>query len=267
VLPGVVGTNRGQTGRSLETIRPFPHFLFIMARLARVIALDTPHHVTQRGNGRQAVFESDSDRLVYMDLLRQHCRVLNLSLAGYCLMSNHVHLIVIPARPDSLPLALKHTHGRYAAYWNALHASSGHVWQGRYYSCPLDRRHLWTALRYAELNPVRAGLAAQPEAYPWSSAAAHCGSGDASLDMRLWRESWTATAWREYLGSAAPALDDEAIRRNTHTGRPLGDEGFVAALERDLQRRLAPEKGGRRTKPPEAGDQLSLGFQQAPLPG
>jgi hypothetical protein len=85
--------------------------------------------------------------------------------------------------------------------------------------------------------------------------------------MRLWRESWTATAWREYLGSAAPALDDEAIRRNTHTGRPLGDEGFVAALERDLQRRLAPEKGGRRTKPPEAGDQLSLGFQQAPSAG
>ncbi|MGP8246344.1 MAG: transposase [Bryobacteraceae bacterium] len=235
-----------------------------MARLARVIAPGAPHHVTQRGNGRRVVFESDSDRLVYMDLLRQHCCVHSLALVGYCLMSNHVHLIVIPARPNSLPLALKHIHGRYAAYCNALHASSGHLWQGRYYSCPLDQRHFWAALRYTELNPVRAGLAAEPEAYPWSSAAAHCGSADASLDMRLWRESWTPATWREYLGTAGAAWDDDAIRRNTHTGRPLGAEHFVAALERDLQRRLAPEKGGRRTKSAADVGQLSFGFQEAP---
>ena len=90
-------------------------------------------------------------------------------------MSNHVHLIVVPARHDSLRLALKHTHGRYAAYFNARFASSGHVWQGRFYSCPLDLPHLWAALRYTELNPVRAGMVADPAAYHWSSAAAHCG--------------------------------------------------------------------------------------------
>jgi putative transposase len=128
-----------------------------MARLARMVAIDAPRHITQRGNARQVVFESDADRLVYLDLLRQHCRLDRLKLLGYCLMSNHVHLIAIPALADSLLLALKHTHERYAGYFNARHASSGHVWQGRFYSCPLDPPHLWTALRYAELNPVRAG--------------------------------------------------------------------------------------------------------------
>jgi putative transposase len=167
-----------------------------MARLARVVALDTPHHITQRGNGRQYILESDTDRLVYLDLLRKHCRLHRLSLLGYCLMSNHVHLIAVPERDDSLRLALKHTHGRYAAYFNARCASSGHVWQGRYYSCPLDLPHLWAALRYTELNPVRAGMVEDPDAYPWSSAAAHCGGNhpDAALDMQLWRQAWTTAA-------------------------------------------------------------------------
>jgi len=82
-----------------------------MARLARVVAVDTPHHITQRGNARQYVLETDADRLVYLDLLRRNCRLEHLSLLGYCLMSNHVHLIAVPERDDSLRLALKHTHG------------------------------------------------------------------------------------------------------------------------------------------------------------
>jgi len=145
-----------------------------MARLARVIALDTPHHVTQRGNARQFILESDAGRLVYLQLLQHYCQFHHLSLLGYCLMSNHIHLIVIPQQPDSLAVALKQVHGRFAAYFNASHQSSGHVWQGRYYSCPLDTPHLWAGLRYTELNPVRAGLVAEPEAFRCSSAAKHC---------------------------------------------------------------------------------------------
>src|SRR5579871_6903054 len=116
-------------------------------------------------------------------------------------MSNHVHLIVVPHRADSLALALKNTHGRYASYWNAAHQSSGHVWQGRFYSCPLDDAHLWEALRYAELNPLRAGLVAAAEQWRWSSAAAHCGAAlpEALLEMELWRKRWTAADWRHYL--------------------------------------------------------------------
>jgi REP element-mobilizing transposase RayT len=97
--------------------------------------------------------------MVYLNLLRQNIELHGVVLIGYCLMSNHVHLVVIPHNGCGLALALKDTHGRYAVYWNTIHRSSGHAWQGRYFSCPLDGAHLWEALRYAELNPVRAGLA------------------------------------------------------------------------------------------------------------
>jgi putative transposase len=235
-----------------------------MARLARVIAPNTPHHVTQRGNARRVIFESDSDHLVYLDLLNHHCAIHHLALAGYCLMSNHVHLIVIPARPESLPLALKQTHERYAAYFNGRHATSGHVWQGRYYSCPLDQPHLWAALRYTELNPVRARMVADPVLYPWSSAAPHCtpGAAKASLEMHPWVDDWTPAAWREYLMAPEADREAEAIRRNTHTGRRLGTKDFVAALEATLHRRLAPAKGGRPAKLEPDDGQQSFGFEQ-----
>jgi putative transposase len=128
-----------------------------MARFARVVAVDVPHHVTQRGNARQFILVSDAEPMVYLDLLRQSVQLHGLSVIGYCLMSNHVHLVAAPHKADSLAAALKQTHGRYASYWNAVHASSGHVWHGRFYSCPLDQPHLWEALRYAELNPARRG--------------------------------------------------------------------------------------------------------------
>jgi putative transposase len=129
-----------------------------MARLPRVVVLDVAHHVTQRGNARQVIFGEDTDRRTYLELLRQYSELYGLSLLGYCLMSNHVHLIAIPHAATAMANTLKQTHGRYAAYWNASQSSSGHVWQGRFYSCPLDDPHLWEALRYTELNSVRAGL-------------------------------------------------------------------------------------------------------------
>jgi putative transposase len=128
-----------------------------VARLARVIAVDIPHHVTQRGNARRFILDCDAERTVYLSLLWQDVELYGVSLIGYCLMSNHVHLVTIPRKADELSLALRHTHGRYASYWNALHQCSGHVWQGRYYSCPLDPLHLWKVLRYTELNPENWG--------------------------------------------------------------------------------------------------------------
>lgn len=137
-----------------------------MARMARVAVAGVAYHVTQRGNGRQFLLDSDAERLVYIDLLRAAARSEGLSVMGYCLMSNHVHLVGVPERAESLARALQSTHGRYASYWNAAHRVCGHAWQGRFYSCPLDEGHLWRALRYVELNPVRAGIAAEAAAWP-----------------------------------------------------------------------------------------------------
>jgi REP element-mobilizing transposase RayT len=138
-------------------------YFLSMARLPRIVIADVPHHVTQRGNARQVILASDADRMTYLELMREYSQLYGLSLLGYCLMSNHVHLIAVPRTSEALSQSLKQAHGRYASYWNALRSSTGHVWQGRFYSCPLDESHLWAALRYVELNPVRAGITANAQ--------------------------------------------------------------------------------------------------------
>jgi putative transposase len=215
-----------------------------------VVAVDVAHHVTQRGNARQFILNSDAERTVYLDLLRQSVQLHSLSVIGYCLMSNHVHLVVIPRQAAAMAKALKEAHGRYATYWNAAHASSGHAWQGRFYSCPLDTGHLWEALRYAELNPVRAGLVAHAEQWKWSSATAHCGTSepDELLEMAPSREHWSVATWRSFLSAGETESELAAIRQCTHTGRPLGTTEFVKRLEETMHRHLAPRKGGRPAK-------------------
>lgn len=224
-----------------------------MARLPRVVIADVAHHVTQRGNARQVILANDADRITYLELLRQYSELYGLSLLGYCLMSNHVHLIAIPRSPNAMAKTLQHTHGRFASYWNALQSSSGHVWQGRFYSCPLDDSHLWTALRYVELNPVRAHMVPAAPQWRWSSAAAHCGTAapDTLLEMKPWRERWTEAAWSEYLSAGEMATELAALRQCTYTGRPLGTRDFVSALEKSTLRLLAPRKGGRPKKTPD----------------
>jgi putative transposase len=233
-----------------------------MARFPRVVVVDVPHHVTQRGNARQVILSDDADRVAYLGLLRQYSELHRVSLLGYCLMSNHVHLILVPRIAEALAQTLKHTHGRYASYWNARNSSSGHVWQGRFYSCPLDETHLWRALRYVELNPVRAAMVTAAEQWRWSSAAAHCGVGarDALLDIEGWRKRWTTAEWREHLAAAESSTEVAALRQYTHTGRPLGSAEFVAALEHSTLRPLTPRKVGRPKKPVPNSDQDGFVF-------
>ena len=127
-----------------------------------------------------------------------------------------------------MALMLKHTRGRYAGYWNAKHGSSGHVWQGRYYSCPLDRLHLWKTLRYTELNPLRAGLISTAEDWPWSSAGVHCGvvaAGEIWLSMELWVANWNRSSWKEYLAERETEEELRAIRQSTQKPRNLRNLG------------------------------------------
>ena len=131
-----------------------------------------PLHVTQRGNYRQSVFENDDDRRQYLVWLKEYKAKHGLRIWAWCLMDNHVHLVCVPGGPRSLCEALRHTHMRYAGYMNRQRGVQGHFWQGRFYSCVLDDEHLWAAVRYVERNPVRNGLAARAEEYPWSSAGA-----------------------------------------------------------------------------------------------
>ena len=217
-----------------------------MVRFARVVAPGIPHHITQRGNARRFILEGDAERSVYLHLLHQGMQQYGVDLTGYCLMSNHIHLIAVPKKKDALARSLKDTHGRFASYWNAVNRSSGHVWQGRFYSCPLDEKHLWEALRYVELNPVRASLVGRAPDWPWSSAAVHCGTAVAApwLDMDAWGQRWSTDTWHSYLQAAQDESNLIAIRDCTYSGRPLGAAEFTRELEKDAHRPLTPQKRG-----------------------
>ncbi len=219
--------------------------------MARVVAAGMPHHVTQRGNNRQRIFDSDQDRLLYLKLLGEYSARHGLLLWGYCLMDNHVHLVGVPQAADGLARTLRQVHADYARYANVKRRSSGHFWQNRYFSCALERGHCWRALAYVERNPVRAGMVAEAGEWGWSSAQAHLGEVDAGrwLDLGTWRQEYSPEQWREVLRTTvAEEAEAERIREATRAGRPLGEEGFVQEMERRLHRRLTLGKPGRPRK-------------------
>ncbi|MBI4559227.1 MAG: transposase, partial [Candidatus Hydrogenedentes bacterium] len=128
-----------------------------MSRVARIVVPGVYHHITQRGNNGQDVFFVDDDRRVYLALLREQARRFEFRVEGYCLMSNHVHVVGVPEREESLAKAIGRTHFLYTQYVNRRHGRGGHLWQNRFFSCPMDEDYAWHGLAYVELNPVRAG--------------------------------------------------------------------------------------------------------------
>jgi putative transposase len=227
-----------------------PHYLG-MPRMPRAVLPGAPHHLIQRGVAQQNVFFSDTDREVYLRLAAQNMHEFGVRVWAYCLMSNHVHWVVVPEHRHSLSRAFGRLHGHYAQHMNTVLARHGHFWQNRFFSCAMDEAHTWAALRYVERNPVRAGLVGQAEQWPWSSASARLGTiptSAISLDLSSWRERFTAEQWLIMLSTRCPDEAEERLRKSTYTGRPAGDESFVARAEAALQRKLAPGKGGRPKK-------------------
>ena len=221
-----------------------------MARLARIVAVGYAHHVTQWGNNRQDVFLRDDDRRVYLEILREQAAKYRLEVVGYCLMSNHVHLVAIPRTADALAKAVGRTHFFYAQYFNRVHRRGGHFWHGRFYSCALDRRHLRQALKYVERHPVRARLCRKPWRYAWSSAAAHTDEKAASdlLDLARWYNRISADTWRKELAEGLTDAEMDRLRVRTRTGRPLGSDSFLSRLEARLGRRVRALPVGRPRK-------------------
>lgn len=193
-----------------------------MPRAARLVVPGLPHHITQRGNRQQAIFFSDRDRSRYVEMLAEACVQQGTRCLAWCLMDNHVHLILVPATADGLRATVARTHTRYAQRINHGQGLSGHLFQGRFASYPMDDAHLMVAARYVELNPVRAGLCRQAEEWPWSSARAHIGGpADGLTDAaELGRH---IRNWRAYLSEGLEAADrDDEIEAAMRSGRPLG---------------------------------------------
>ncbi len=223
-----------------------------MARIGRFVVPDLPHHVTQRGNRRERVFFSDADYELYRDLLREACTRETVAVWSYCLMPNHVHLILAPATPEGLGRALGKAHRRYSAFVNARHRVTGHLFQARFSSVVMDEDHLMAAARYVAMNPVRARLVERAEDWPWSSARAHLVGRDDGLVEVGPLLSRSGGRFADLIADEpAPALI-AALRAAETIGRPLGDPQFLDRLAARVGRDPRPRKRGR--KPLLAGE-------------
>lgn len=218
-----------------------------MARMARVVVPFYPHHVTQRGNRRQRTFFGGDDCVTYLRLMSEFCHKAGTRIWAYCLMPNHVHLIMVPSHVDGLREALGEAHRRYTLRVNLREGWRGHLWQERFYSFPMDEPHLLAAVRYVERNPVTAGLCRRAEEWAWSSTMAHLrGTDDGLAEVRPMLS--LVDDWAAYLTNGADNGIEALISKHLRTGRPLGNEQFVQKLERITGRVLAPRPVGRKKK-------------------
>jgi putative transposase len=221
-----------------------------MPRIARIVAVGLPHHITQRGNYRQNVFLDEDDKRRYLYWIQEYSDRYSLSVLAYCLMQNHVHFIAIPNKEDSLSKTFNTAHMRYSQYFNKKIKTKGHLWQGRFYSCVLDEPHLLMAAKYIERNPVRAKIVKKPWQWNWSSALGHIDGVDqkealAGLDNLFKIIDMTPDSWREYIDSKEEETISDNIRKYTLTGRPLGTIEFIERLEKKFGRKLLALPRGR----------------------
>ena len=228
-----------------------------MSRLPRIIVPGVPHQVTQRGNRRQRVFLGDDDYNLYKDWLAKSCRQNSVEVWSYCLMPNHVHLILVPADDSGLSRAVGETHRRYSSYINARLRVTGHLFQGRFGSVAMDELHLLAAFRYVAMNPVKAKMVAQATDWSWSSTKAHLrGKDDGLVSVRPLLDRVDDVS--EFL-AATPEQDLEiALEKGQSIGRPLMEEGMLVELERKLGRTIRPARRGRPKMKGEDSGQLKL---------
>jgi len=217
-----------------------------MSRIARIVVPGCPHHIVQRGNRRQAVFFNDQDKAIYLELFSAHAGKAGIEVLAYCLMDNHVHFVALPHDKTSLAKGIGVVHKKYTRMIHFREGWKGYFWQGRFFSVPLSDQYLYRAVRYVERNPVRARLVRSAEDYRWSSARAHVfNTKDPLISVNsplLGIDDWAA-----YLAED-DNKDRELIARHTSTGRPLGDDAFIARIELLTGRILRKKKPGPKPK-------------------
>ena len=225
-----------------------------MPRTARVVLSNYPHHIIQRGHNRQTVFAATRDYERYLDNLREWKTAFGCRVYAYCLMTNHVHLIVDPGEnPGSLALLMKRLAGRQTRYVNHLEARTGSLWESRYKSSPIETDgYLLACCRYVELNPVRARMVAVPEAYPWSSYRYKLGlAASDTIDfdpcyLALGDDpSKRVARYREFVHQAIPQNEWNLIRTAVQRGQLTGSARFVEEVAARLGRRVQCRGRGR----------------------
>ena len=217
-----------------------------MPRIARAVAVAFPHHIIQRGNNKEKVFFEEEDRQTYIELLKKYSEKWECPVLAYCLMGNHVHLLVRPKREESLYKMMQGLTLCYSQHINRKYEKTGRLWESRYHSCIVDREHyLWAVARYIEQNSRRAKIVKKEEEYPYSSAKAHIeGSRDDVLGEALFIDAQR----KDYIAFIRESITEEEMQRlkySTRTGRPFGREEFIKRMEKKLNKRFILQKPGR----------------------
>lgn len=227
-----------------------------MARLARVSVPGYPYHVIQRGNNRQRIFASDADREAMLDLLAENAQLFDIAIHAYVLMDNHFHLLLTPGTGEGLPRMMQAVGRKYVRHFNDLHRRSGTLWEGRYKSALVQtERYLMACMVYLDLNPVRAGLVARPQDYPWSSHGHYAGIRNDRLitpHALVWELGNTPfdreSRYRELVQSGVTEQERAVLGQAVTNGWVVGDTAFVATLQARTARRLTRSSPGRPPK-------------------
>ena len=219
-----------------------------MPRLPRFVLPDVVHHVVARGVNKTRIFDDASDKDRYLKRFAIVAAEEKVLVHGYCLMDNHVHWLLTPTCERGLARLFQRVHTWWAMLYNQRHERTGHLFQSRYHSVPMDEQHYWEALRYVELNPCEAGLVARAEDWEHSSARAHLGKSHSQPPIQLTpvltQRRYSPADWRIFLGQYDPTRG-QALLAASAGCRPWGHRDWIAALEQKYCRRLRRFAQGR----------------------
>lgn len=229
-----------------------------MARLPRLSLPGYLHHIIQRGNNRQAIFSCPADRQTLLDLVEENAKKSGVAIHAYVLMGNHFHLLATPEAANSLPRMMQSVGRRYVRYFNNSQGRSGTLWEGRYRSTLIQAEpYLLACMAYMDLNPVRAGLVAEPRDYPWSSHAHYAGLRSDRLvtpHPLFWTLGNTPfareAAYVDIVRAGVSVSQQSALTDSLLSGWALGDASFVADLQTRTQRRVVKTRAGRPARKP-----------------
>jgi putative transposase len=224
-----------------------------MARLPRLTLPGYPHHIIQRGNNRQPIFASTADYEQLLGLLEEFSKKFGVAIHSYVLMSNHLHLLATPSTAEGVPQMMQALGRSYVRYFNTKHARTGTLWEGRYRSTLIQaERYLLACMVYIDLNPVRAGMVADPADYPWSSHMHYVGRRSDRLvtpHPLYWELGNTPfardAAYAELVRNGIGSGQQEALTDATVRGWALGEPDYVAELQRRTERRVTKGRPGR----------------------
>jgi len=218
-----------------------------MARQARIIVPNSPHHISQRGNRGESIFFEKEDFSNYLELIQKNLNDFKIDLLSFCLLPNQIHLLMEPKHKDDLSRCIGETNRQYTRYINQKKNWTGHLFQNRFFSYAMDDQHALRAARFIETLPVTAKITEKPQNYLWSSAKYRIKTIENS-PIKPFNMFHLDQNWEDFLGRIMDTEELKKIQTHLQTGRPRGNTLFLDTVEQQIGRPVRPQKRGRKPK-------------------